>query len=44
MLAWICYCQKKEENDILEMYARRIQKLEKHLGRAITDFSNWGIE
>ena len=31
------------EDDKLEMYARRIQKLEKQLGREITDFSNWGI-
>ena len=34
----------KNEDDKLEMYARRIQKLEKQLGRAVTDFSNWGIE
>lgn len=33
----------KNEDDKLEMYARRIQKLEKQLGRDITDFSNWGI-
>jgi hypothetical protein len=35
--------KEKGEYDKLEMYARRIQKLEKQLGREITDFSNWGI-
>ena len=35
--------KNKMEDDKLEMYARRIQKLEKQLGRTITDFSNWGI-
>ena len=34
----------KNEADKIEMYARRIQKLEKQLGRAVTNFSNWGIE
>ncbi len=33
----------KNEDDKLEMYARRIQKLEKQLGKDVTDFSNWGI-
>ena len=33
----------KNEDDKIEMYARRIQKLEKQLGRAVTDFSNWGL-
>ena len=33
----------KNEDDKLEIYARRIQKLEKQLGRSVTDFSNWGI-
>jgi hypothetical protein len=35
--------KNKHEDDKLEIYARRIQKLEKQLGRAVTDFSNWGI-
>ena len=35
--------KNKNEDDKIEMYARRIQKLEKQLGRTITDFSNWGI-
>jgi hypothetical protein len=43
MLAGIYNCQKQHEDDRLKMYARRIQKLEKQLGREITDFSNWGI-
>ena len=33
----------KNEDDKIKMYARRIQKLEKQLGRAVTDFSNWEI-
>ena len=35
--------KNKMEDDKLEMYARRIQKLEKQLGRTITDFSNCGV-
>ena len=35
---------KHGEWDKLDMYARGIQKLEKQLGREVTDFSNWGIE
>ena len=35
--------KSKNEDDKLEMYARRIQKLEKQLGRDVTDFSNWGF-
>ncbi len=35
--------KNKHEYDKIEMYALRIQKLEKELGRKITDFSNWGI-
>ena len=35
--------KNKHEDDKIVMYARRIQKLEKQLGRDITDFSNWGI-
>ena len=36
--------KNKHEDDKLEIYARRIQKLEKQLGRDVTDFSNWGIQ
>ena len=36
--------KNKDEDDKIKIYARRIQKLEKQLGREITDFSNWGIE
>ena len=36
--------KNKHEDDKLVIYARRIQKLEKQLGRDVTDFSNWGIE
>lgn len=35
--------KNKNEDDKIEMYVLRIQKLEKQLGREITDFSNWGI-
>ena len=31
----------KNKDDKIKIYARRIQKLEKQLGRAVTDFSNW---
>ena len=43
---WLGFVIAKEKGewDKLEMYARRIQKLERQLGREITDFSNWGIE
>jgi 1-acyl-sn-glycerol-3-phosphate acyltransferase len=42
---WVGFVIAKEKGewDMLEMYAKRIQKLERHLGREITDFSNWGI-
>ena len=33
MLARIYNCKKNNEEDKIEMYARRIQKLEKQLGR-----------
>ena len=35
--------KEKEEWDKIDLYARRIQKLERQLGRTITDFSNWGV-
>ena len=34
----------KHEDDKLEIYAKRIQKLERQLGIEITDFSNCGID
>jgi|SRR5215204_5633089 len=42
---WLGFVIAKEhgESDKLDMYARRIQKLERQLGMTITDFSNWGI-
>jgi hypothetical protein len=44
-VGWDLQLQKnKHEDDKIKIYARRIQKLEKQLGREITDFSNWGIE
>jgi hypothetical protein len=34
----------KNEYDKLEMYAHRIRKLERQLGKEVlTDFSNWGV-
>ena len=33
-----------DEWDNIELYARRIQKLERELEIEITDFSEWGIE
>jgi hypothetical protein len=43
---WIGFIIAKEkmELDKLEMYAKRIQYLEKDLGIEITDFSDWYIE
>jgi hypothetical protein len=35
--------KEKEEWDKLDLYAIRIQKLEKELDLEITDFSDWGI-
>jgi hypothetical protein len=43
-VARICISKDKYEWDKLEMYARRIQNLEKELGIEITNFSDWGIE
>jgi hypothetical protein len=28
----------------IDLYAKRIQKLERELGIEVTDFSGWGIE
>ncbi len=36
--------KKKWEWDKIEIYAKRIQKLERELGIQVTDFSDWGIE
>ena len=36
--------KKKREWDKIDLYARRIMKLERELGIDVTDFSNWGIE
>ena len=44
---WLGFVIAKEhgEWDKLEMYARRIQKLERQLGKEVlTDFSNWGVD
>jgi hypothetical protein len=35
--------KEKEEWDKIDLYAIRIQKLQKELGLEITDFSDWGI-
>ncbi len=43
---WIGFVIAKEkmEWDKIDLYARRIMKLERELGIEITDFSEWGIE
>jgi hypothetical protein len=44
---WLGFVIAKEhgEWDKLEMYARRIRKLERQLGKEVlTDFSNWGVD
>ena len=43
---WIGFVLAKEKGELdrLEIYARRIRKLERELGIELTDFSNWGIE
>jgi hypothetical protein len=40
---WLGFVIAKEkyEWDKLEMYAKRIRKLERELGIEVTDFSNW---
>jgi hypothetical protein len=42
---WLGFVIAKEKGewDKLDMYARRIQKYERQLGRQVTDFSNWGV-
>ena len=43
---WVGFVIAKEkmEWDKIDLYAKRIQHLEKDLGIEITDFSDWGIE
>jgi hypothetical protein len=43
---WIGFviAKQKMEWDKIEVYAKRIQRLEKDLGIEITDFSDWGTE
>ena len=43
---WIGFVIAKEKLEWgkIDLYARRIQKLEKELGIELTDFSNWGID
>ena len=43
---WIGFVIAKEkmEWDKIEVYAKRIQNLEKELDLEITDFSEWGVE
>ena len=36
--------KEKLEWEKIDLYAGRIQKLEKELGIELTDFSNWGID
>ena len=42
---WVGFviAKEKEEYDKLEIYAKRIRKLELELGIELTDFSNWGM-
>jgi hypothetical protein len=35
--------KEKEEWDKIDLYAKRIQSIEKDLGKEITDFSDWGV-
>lgn len=44
MLGWFVIAKDHDEWDNIELYARRIQKLERELEIEITDFSEWGIE
>lgn len=43
---WIGFiiAKEKEEWDKIDLYAERIQKLQKELSIEVTDFSDWGIE
>ena len=44
MLDWFHHNKEKWEWDKIEIYARRIKKLERDLGIEIPDFSNWPID
>jgi phage head maturation protease len=43
---WLGFVIAKDHDewDKIDLYARRIQKLERELEIEITDFSEWGIE
>lgn len=43
---WVGFVIAKEkmEGDKIDLYAKRIQNLERELGIEVTDFSDWGIE
>jgi hypothetical protein len=43
---WLGFVIAKEkwEWDKIDLYARRIMRLERELGIEVTNFSNWGIE
>ena len=43
---WVGFVIAKEkmEWDNIDLYAKRIQNLERELGIEVTDFSDWGIE
>ena len=43
---WIGFVIAKEkmEWDKIDLYAKRIQNLERELGIEVTDFSDWGID
>jgi len=43
---WVGFVIAKEkmEWDKIDLYAKRIQNLERELGIEVTDFSDWGIE
>jgi hypothetical protein len=42
---WVGFviAKKKYEWGMIEIYAKRIKKLERELGIEVTDFSDWGI-
>ena len=43
---WVGFVIAKEkmEGDKIDLYAKRIQNLERELGIEVTDVSDWGIE
>jgi hypothetical protein len=44
--AWLRFniAIKKLEWDKIEIYAKRIQNLQRELGIEVSDFSDWGVE